>query len=290
MKQSIIKILKNIAKPLLGKGIIDRHFPFLLRGFEIFYGFMQGNQTKIVAIPLDSKLKIYSGDIGMGLPLILKGAYEKETTKQFISKVKQKETIFDIGANAGYYTILASKAVGNSGNVFSFEPDPKNYDLLKENISLNNLNNVKAFRKALSNKTGDAFFESKKFNRGDSSLSESGEITIPTTTLDAFTSEINLKRANLIIVDIEGAEIDALNGGKIFFSNCTNLTLIIEYNPSSLYRFGFKGEDLIKTLQSLQFEITEIIDDQKQTTIPYSEENLRKIMSHTTFCNLICSK
>jgi hypothetical protein len=91
-------------------------------------------------------------------------------------------------------------------------------------------------------------------------------------------------------MDIEGAEISALNGGKDFFKSCKQLKLFIEYNPSSIKRFGNKPELLIETILRLNFKINQIIDESRGLVLPYSEQNLRQTMEHATYCNLFCQK
>lgn len=63
-------------------------------------------------------------------------------------------TIFDIGANIGYYTLLAESLVGPEGRVFAFEPHPENYEKLKENIEVNGYTNCYLINKAVSDKSG----------------------------------------------------------------------------------------------------------------------------------------
>lgn len=290
MEEKIIAILKFIAKPLLGRGIIDKHFPYLIRVFQLTYGRLVGGGIKTVPIPNGLKLKVYAGDIGMGLPLTLKGSYEKKTTEVFLSLLKKNQVVFDIGANAGYYTILASKGVGSNGQVYSFEPDPGSSELVERNVLLNNCKNVKLIKKALSEKSGTSYFKSEKFNKGDSSLASEGGIKVQTTTLDDFITESKIEKADLIIMDIEGAEILALRGGKEFLSGLINSSLIIEYNPSSLEKLGFGSDELTQQIQNLGYKIIGIINEQEETLIPFSEKNLKQTMSHTTYCNLFAKK
>src|SRR4030042_7144688 len=63
--------------------------------------------------------------------------HEKATTELFKTMVKEGDVVLDMGANIGYFTILAARLVGKKGKVYSFEPEPRNYSYLKKNIELN---------------------------------------------------------------------------------------------------------------------------------------------------------
>ncbi len=290
MEKFAVKLLKKIAKPLLGKGVVDRRFPFLITWFQLAYGFLQKNKTKIVQIP-QGKLKVYAGDIGTGLPLILKGSYEKTQTEFFLNLLKKGSTFLDIGANSGYYTIIASKLVGENGHVYAIEPDPKNIALLKENILINDCRNVTVIEKALDIKSGFTHFNFEKFNRGESSISlKKGKTKVATISLDDLVQTLKVKKIDVINMDIEGAEIATLKGGMKTLSSSSNICLFIEYNPASIRRLGYQERELLKQLKTLGFTIDKIIDEREQTVFPFSEANLERTLKHTTYCNLICVK
>ena len=92
-------------------------------------------------------------------------SYEKEQTILFRKLVDEGMNVVDIGANIGYYTLLAAELVGEKGKVFAFEPEPSNYDLLLRNVEINGYKNVTVVRKAVSNETGESslFLSQKGF-------------------------------------------------------------------------------------------------------------------------------
>jgi len=85
---------------------------------------------------------IDSRDTTVGTSLLKWGFFEKYETKLFKKSIKRGMVVLDIGANIGYYTLLAARLVGDEGKVFAFEPDPYNYSLLRKNIEANRYNNV----------------------------------------------------------------------------------------------------------------------------------------------------
>jgi FkbM family methyltransferase len=86
--------------------------------------------------------------------LFIYGFYEENETEMFEKIIKAGDTVLDISANIGYYTLIFAKLVGKNGRVFAFEPEPTNFALLKRNVRMNSYNNVVLEQKAVSNKTG----------------------------------------------------------------------------------------------------------------------------------------
>jgi len=98
------------------------------------------------------------------------GYYEKEISLYIMSNLSPSDVFVDIGANSGYYTLLASKIVGEHGKVYSFEPHPDTYKRLVQNIMLNSLNNVHTFNYAASSFDGEGELFVSKSSDGLNSL------------------------------------------------------------------------------------------------------------------------
>ena len=90
-------------------------------------------------------------------------------------------------------------------------------------------------------------------------------------------------------MDIEGAELLALKGAKKTVLK-NDLTLFFEYNPKSIQSFGYSPDELITYIFKLGLTSISIIDETRGKVIPYSENNLKSVMKHTTYCNLMCKK
>jgi len=140
------------------------------------------------------------------------GTYELDKQVLFSKYVKPGTIVFDVGANVGLYSLLASVFAGENGKVFSFEPLPENIYYLKKHIGLNNLKNVKVIEKAVSDKVSTVRFNFGD-NRSSGHISNDGEIEVVTINLDEFIKEGN-PLPDLIKMDIEGAEYEALLGAK----------------------------------------------------------------------------
>jgi len=139
--------------------------------------------------------------------------YDKEVYDRLF-KPQKGQVIVDIGAHVGIYTVKAASEVGENGVVIAIDPCPVNYQLLKYNIKLNKLSNVLPLNVAIMNYNGKTklyLFE----NAGRlSSTKISGEqyITVPCKRLDGLLNELGIKNVDLIKIDVEGAELDVLEG------------------------------------------------------------------------------
>ena len=176
--------------------------------------------------------------------------YEEETTRLLKRILGPGMTFLDVGAHVGYYTLLAARQVGPTGRVFCFEPEPSNYDLLVGNIQLNGYANIQPINKAVSNRVGFTTLFLTGLDNGRHStyrhqLPESGSVEVETTTVDAFFESKGWPHVDLVKIDVEGAEMDVLDGMNQLLqkSECPNL--IVEFNP---YLLRSAGSDLLHFL------------------------------------------
>ena len=145
------------------------------------------------------------------------GTYELDKQILFSQYVKTGMKVFDVGANVGYYSLLASVLTGVEGKVFSFEPVPSNINYLKKHITLNKLINVQVVSKAVSDKSAILRFEKGK-NNSVGRFAVNGDLEVETISLDEFINDGN-PSPDIIKMDIEGAEYDALVGAQEILKN-----------------------------------------------------------------------
>lgn len=131
---------------------------------------------------------------------------ENEEMKILKKLIHVGDTVIDIGANIGFYTLLFRSIVGKTGNVISFEPEPKNFALLKKTISVNKFENVNIYQKAVGNKNSKTKIKlSDKI--GSHQISNTGDIEIDCIRLDDY-----INSADFVKLDVEGYEIEVLKG------------------------------------------------------------------------------
>ena len=143
------------------------------------------------------------------------GFYEREKQRIISHEIRPNSVFWDIGANVGIYSLLASKLVG-SGRVFAFEPAPRNLHYLRRHLALNHAKNVEVLPLAVSDSTGVASFRTEQTGFMGR-LSDEGEITVSTATLDSLVEDGTVLPPNYVKMDIEGGELLALHGARRTF-------------------------------------------------------------------------
>lgn len=186
--------------------------------------------------------------------LIVNGIWEPYETKVITNLIKPDDIIYDIGANIGYYTILFSKLASGNGKVYAFEPEDKNFKLLKFNTKKNNCPNVINIEKGISNITGNARIYLHADNLGAHQIFKSSEkkkgSNIKLIRLDDF-SENGNERIDFIKIDTEGAEFRVFEGMKSnILKNKAHIKVIFEFWPNGLDMAGDGIEGLLSLIES----------------------------------------
>ena len=144
---------------------------------------------------------------------------EREQSEAMLREIKEGQTFFDIGANVGYYSILASKIVGAKGAVVACEPVIGNLAYLQQHVLLNKAGNVRILAFACSDENGTARFSlgpnsaMGQIVAGENGSSDDTAVLVPTITLDKISEMLGLT-PDVIKIDVEGAELGVLEGGR----------------------------------------------------------------------------
>ncbi len=209
--------------------------------------------------------------------------YEPNTTN-FLKKILKKGmNVINIGANIGYFTLLAAREVGPEGRVFAFEPFPHTVELLKKNIDSNGYKNVETMPMAVSDRKEKSFLALKSDSGHNfvtsSPNKEYDSIEITTTTVDDYFDE-NLK-IDFLIMDAEGYEPKIFDGMKNTLEKNPTMQILTEYNPHTLEVAGTSGKEFLEKLEKLGFNIQIIATDGQPQN--YIKDDVLKIKSpHTT--------
>ena len=149
----------------------------------------------------------------------------------------------DVGANIGYYTLIASKLVGSQGRIYSIEPVPSTATILKANVKLNNCLNVSIYNVAIWSSKGTLTLRIPGTWYGLASVSRYGvNIAVNSITLDELLK--NEASIDCIKIDVEGAELEVLRGAKDVLKRTKYLVIEISHNVNEILRIlseaGFK--------------------------------------------------
>jgi FkbM family methyltransferase len=195
-----------------------------------------------------TKWVIRSGNIEYAL-----GSYEYEERKLFEKVVDSGSIVYDIGAHVGFYTLLASKLVGESGKVVAFEPSPRNLVYLKKHLEINHHTNVIVIEAAVSDKAGTCLF-SEGPNNSSGCISEDGALVVKVVCVDELVMNESLPPPDYVKIDVEGIEYRVLNGMK---------NVLVNYSPKiflATHSLEIKA-DCCCLLESLGYTIERMSND-----------------------------
>jgi len=171
------------------------------------------------------------------------GIYELQIQECLVHELKLGNIFYDIGANAGFFTLLASKCVGPEGRVFAFEPLPENIKTIRSQSELNQISNCTLVDVAVSDQIGEIeLFEGEDTSTASITPrveSQGNTHLVRTITLDEFVR--TAPSPDIIKIDIEGAEIRALQGSLGLLGSKRSPKILIE----------FHGDDIAERSMSL---------------------------------------
>jgi FkbM family methyltransferase len=185
--------------------------------------------------------------------------HEDDIIERFLPK--DGDTVVDIGAHIGLYTIISSKRVGFNGKVIAIEAHPENFEILNRNIQLNQLTNVIALNYAAYSEeerlklylpSGESGFT--KYNTIMPKFAKRDEkfVEVTANTLDKLLQSNGISAVNWIKIDVEGAEFEVLKGAHNVLSDNKDIAILIELHGSP-YEYRPKIEEFIK-LYNLKIE------------------------------------
>lgn len=148
-------------------------------------------------------------------------------------KLANNHIVIDVGAHVGVFTLKASKEVGEKGLVVPIEPNPSTFNLLKANLDLNQTQNIVPIQLALSNVTGNAKLFQSEHPREDSLVNvKSKNVLVNLDRMDNVISKMSLKRVDFIKIDVEGAELQVLEGAEKTIAKYKPCLAIAAYHKS----------------------------------------------------------
>jgi FkbM family methyltransferase len=217
----------------------------------------------LLLLPTKSILPILQGPakgmkwiVGSGVHGMWIGSYEADKQKLLSELSIEGTTVLDIGANVGFFSILLSCLVGQTGYVIAVEPLPRNLSFINRHINLNKIENITVLPVAISNKKGVMKFASSAHN-SSAHLAEDGDLDVSVVTLDSFD---NFKSpVSLVKIDVEGAEANVLRGGELFFKRYRPIILLATHGKKYaddcqiiLHEYNYSMELISKDLYGFE--------------------------------------
>lgn len=179
-----------------------------------------------------------------GLALLRDRSYEPAMTKTVTHYLRSGSLFVDLGANEGFFSVIAAKTVGPAGRVLAVEPQARLGPVLAENFRLNGVANIVIEATAISDTAGtQTMYLTPDLNTGASGLERVTKYRVPTqqvgtTTLSELFRRHGIDRADLVKMDIEGFEHEAVFGSPELFEQRRIRAFALEIHPSILRQRG----------------------------------------------------
>jgi FkbM family methyltransferase len=195
-----------------------------------------------------------------GFPGYLLGTTEPEQQRWLVKNVSEGDVVYEIGANVGFFSLLCGGLTGPKGRVEAFEPNPICASACRHNVSLNNFNHIGVHEIALSDSVREVLFQCPdestalgKISSERGGKNSGAEMLIRTEKLDDYVGKMRLRAPTLLIIDVEGHEIEVLKGARQIIKqyrpkiNCEIHWLgdtFLHYFALELHPLGYRLENI----------------------------------------------
>jgi len=210
----------------------------------------------IERIPIETDLGRFFVDpvSHVGDLLLSGGDYDPAITRTLKQYLSPGNVFVDIGANEGFFAVIGAKLVGSTGRTIAVEPQERLRPVLEKNFELNEIDNVELFTCAISDQNGtNVIHISPDISTGSTGFYRRSKYKVPTQvvetrTLSALFDQANIDRADVLKMDIEGFEYEAIFGSPEIFRDKRVQILALDLHPDYL---AMRGQGVEKILQFL---------------------------------------
>lgn len=225
-----------------------------------------GDHTLLTRTVFGHAMYIDSRDLSLTPHLFLQGYWEPDVTRFFLRLVKPGMRVVEVGANVGYYTLLACSLVGPAGKVTAFEANPAAAALTRRSLSVNGFRDrARVVEMAVTDAPGTVTLHCLDRRQGDSSLFDFSadqlafpgdqvtRLQVPATSLDAFCGQD--EPIDLIRLDVEGAEPLVFEGMRRILERNLRIKILLEFHPDRIRCSGLDPAMFLESIIAMGFVI-----------------------------------
>jgi FkbM family methyltransferase len=245
---------------------------------EFFHRGLLRSESRPCEVAFLDGFELYASpdDVAVGKHVIAQGDYESNVSGLFRTIVKPGMHVLDIGANIGFYTLLAASLVGETGKVWAVEPNPENVRMILASRGRNHFENVYVLQAAASDRWQTMSIFPDASNAMVQTVNANHPSQIPLTVqslpLDSWLGDTTI---DVVKLDVDGAEGVALVGMKQLIRRC-HPTIFCELTPGALPPIsGMSAEQFLELLVNFGYEISVLLD-----TLVWCGSNVQLVMEH----------
>jgi FkbM family methyltransferase len=242
-----VRMLKFLRKPAKQK----------LETVRFFWNAVFPAGPAEITLPFGSKWMAQRSALDAGLR---SGEFERLESIFAWKFLQPGMTVLDIGAHHGYYTLLASMRVGESGKVIAFEPSPRERKRLQRHVRLNECGNVQieAYALGSEDKQADLFLVEGAEDYCNSLRppvvqARTRTVRVKVTSVDEYLSRNRIEKVDFIKLDTEGAEREVLKGARRLLSTAPQPVVLSEIAEIRTAPWGYSAREIICLLEDLKY-------------------------------------
>jgi FkbM family methyltransferase len=247
------------------------------------------------ATPYGFELLLPSADQGTLIMALGRARLHPRVREILEASIRPGDTVIDGGSNVGFFSLLAARLLDGKGQVISFEPDPNTFGLLRQNVEHSGLQSiVRLEQKALTNCDGTFEFAVLPHEPMRNSLFANPgpmgkTIRVSGVRLDDYLEANDLQSADIIKLDLEGAEPLALAGMAVSLQ--TARLIVFEVNGPLLNQLGLEPLDLVRGIvEQGSFKKISFVDEQENRTYAWNPEQFQQVLRDREIVDVLCSK
>ncbi len=279
MNNSPTKLLRNLFVAVCKFFPTERGKFSILQRVYFRYFSSTDQETRVARIRFGARMRLDPNEF-LQAHILLFGSYELPTVRFIRRLLRDGDTVFDIGAQIGYLTLM-SKLARKGVTVWSFEPEKTNAIKLRENLSLNNFDMTHVVEKAVSNVSGSIrLYLSKDHNAGthstipnESTIDVTRFVDLPAIRLDDFAKEQGISKLALIKIDVEGGELEVIEGAREVLHTLQPV-VIAELSDAIQESRGSTTQEFKRILLDLGYLPFRIQNDGRLTEVPVEAGHL----------------
>ncbi|MGH9918826.1 MAG: FkbM family methyltransferase [Nitrososphaerales archaeon] len=264
--------IASVVRRVVGMQALDRRLDAVekaLRTIETGPVYL-GDHTALVATQWGGILLVDTRDTTLSPALLLNRLWEPPTTKWFEETLHGGQVFLDVGANIGYFSLLARRLVGDDGRVIAVEAHPHLTDLLRRNMILNGFRNVTVWHRAAWSGSTELEMHTRTHFVANSSIGSLGDdqlavhadteqvVKVQADSLDELVADV--PRIDVVKVDVEGSELRVFSGLTRTFERNPHIAVMFEWSPGQLAMLGDDPKDLVDLLTDYGFRFR-LMDD-----------------------------
>ena len=226
-----------------------------------------GEKTVLTETFFGRKIFLDSMDISLTPHIMAEGRWEPWVTTFLQKNLKKGDVFFDIGANCGFYTLLAAHIVGEQGFVLGAEPQMAVHSRLIKSVAVNGFSGfVEVANVALGDERKEVHINKIGDYVGSATLGSNRSERVNVTTMPLLIQEVERKfkrnvSPNFIKIDVEGYEINVWKGMQNWLKEQRALTIIMEFSPIAYKEMGQDPHSFVGEILEAGFSITRLLHD-----------------------------